>query len=278
MHIEKALPEGKHKRVVKGFPQFPELPPEIRMRIFEYAGVAWGANNVYITCRRRDQLFQNTTSLFHGAQGLGDSTPGRRIPDCWPYELRASYKLPPLLRTNHEARIAAQKFYKLSFAYQLRHSCGVWFDSTRDKLIMGSGGAFEFFKRGAKNTEEDRSEQKKVEKTLRYLVIRSLFAHEVIQLCANSHGLENLNALYLGGTSLFCPGLQSGEGDCFMRAVAGLMGRWKQAVGKGEIARAPEVYTRHSGDFEKRLGLCEDEDPDELRLTSKKISIERLNY
>ncbi|KAH8753229.1 hypothetical protein BGZ57DRAFT_912047 [Hyaloscypha finlandica] len=264
MHIEKALPEGKHKRVVKGFPQFPELPPEIRMRIFEYAGVAWGANNVYITCRRRDQLFQNATSLFHGAQGLGDSTPGRRIPDCWPYELRASYKLPPLLRTNHEARIAAQKFYKLSFAYQLRHSCGVWFDSTRDKLIMGSGGAFEFFKRGAKNTEEDRSEQKKVEKTLRYLVIRSLFAHEVIQLCANSHGLENLNAF--------------GEGDCFMRAVAGLMGRWKQAVGKGEIARAPEVYTRHSGDFEKRLGLCEDKDPDELRLTSKKISIERLNY
>jgi hypothetical protein len=183
-----------------------------------------------------------------------------------------------LLRTNHEARIAAQKFYKLSFAYQLRHSCGVWFDSTRDKLIMGSGGAFEFFKRGAKNTEEDRSEQKKVEKTLRYLVIRSLFAHEVNTLCANSHGLENLNALYLGGTSLFRPGLQSGEGDCFMRAAAGLMGRWKQAVGKGEIARAPEVYTRHSGDFEKSLGLCEDEDPDELRFTSKMIMIERLNY
>jgi hypothetical protein len=141
---------------------------------------------------------------------------------------------------------------------------------------MGSGGAFDFFKHGAKDTEEDRSEQRKVEKTLRYLVIRSLFGDEVIGLCRNSHGLEYLDALHLGGTSLFCPGLQSYEGNCFMRAAAGLRGRWKQAVDKGEIARAPEVYTRHSGDFEKRLGLCEDEDPDDLRFTSLKIMAERL--
>jgi hypothetical protein len=58
-----------HRSYVKGFPKFPELPPEIRMQIFDYAGVAWGANNVYITCRRRYQPFQNTTSACHRAQG-----------------------------------------------------------------------------------------------------------------------------------------------------------------------------------------------------------------
>jgi hypothetical protein len=142
---------------------------------------------------------------------------------------------------------------------------------------MESGGAFDFFKHGAEDTEEDRSEQKKVEKTLRYLVIRSLFANEVTALCNNSHGLENLDALYLGGASRFRPGIQSGEGHCFWRAEGVLRGRWKQAVGKGEITRAPEVYTRHSGDFEKRLGICENEDPEELRFTSMKVKMERIN-
>jgi hypothetical protein len=275
--LDHYITPDNHRSYVKGFPKFPELPPEIRMQIFDYAGVAWGANNVYITCRRRYQPFQNTTSACHRAQGLGDSTPGRQLPDYWPYELRASYKLPPLLRTNCEARIAAQKLYKLSFAYQLSHSSGVWFDSTRDKLIMESGGAFDFFKHGAEDTEEDRSERKKVEKTLRYLVIRSLFANEVLELCDYSHGLENLDALYLGEAKRFCPRIQSYVGHCFMMAGGKLRGRWKQAVGKGEITRAPEVYTRHSGDFEKRLGICENEDPEELRFTSMKIKMERIN-
>jgi hypothetical protein len=165
------------------------------MRIFDYALLALGSNNVLVSCRQKEHRCPRPPPPF--LYDSDDSTQQGDIPSDWPWELRARYKIPPLLHTSYESPVVAQKFYQIIFRYQFNHERGVWFNFDRDKLTMQSGGAFDFFKHGVEDNEGDYSEAKKVEKALRYLGIRAMVCAEVVALLDYSQDLQNLNALYL---------------------------------------------------------------------------------
>ncbi|KAE9376060.1 hypothetical protein N431DRAFT_437446 [Stipitochalara longipes BDJ] len=275
-YIEKSLLDGPKQGgspllpiAVEGFPRFIKFPPEVRMQIFEYAVLDWGPNNVYISCHQRravmDPLFELSSS-WKLEQDPTKTTPSRKIPNGWLYELRARYQIHPLLHTNYEARVVARKFYKPSFGHQLSHLRGVWFDSTQDTLIMESGGAFDFFKYGVWNTEEDRSEQKKVEKALRYLGIRALTPNEVVAMGDYGHSFQNLEKLYLERNLDLGPDIESYEEYFFGRMEGELKDRWEEAKERGEIEAVPEIHTLHSQDFEDALRY-DTEDIEETELT-----------
>jgi hypothetical protein len=275
-YIEKEILEGQHRnspessqKFVEEFPKFPKLPSEIRMRIFEYAILGWGSNNVLVSCRNREDGFpKSPTPLTVDADG---SIPQRNIPHDWPWELRVRYKIPPLLQTNYESRVVAKRIYKLSFGFQLNHERGVWFDFDRDKLIMQSGGAFDFFKHGVEDNEKDRSEAKKVEKALRYLGIRAMVPAEVVTLLDYGEDFQNLNALYLEKGLFIGTDVASYEEYFFQRVQGGLKGRWSQ----GQTARVPRIYTLYRRELNKKLGIVESEDFEENTPRAHDIKIER---
>jgi 2EXR family len=278
LYIEKEILEGQHRnspessqKFVEGFPKFPKLPSEIRMRIFEYAILGSGSNNILVSCRNRGDGFpKSPTPLTVDDDG---SIPQRNIPHDCPWELRVRYKMPPLLQTNYESRVVAQRIYKLSFGYQLNHERGVWFDFDRDKLIMQSGGAFDFFKHGFKDTDEDRSEAKKVEKALRYLGIRAMVPAEVVALLDYSQDFQTLSDLYLEKGLFIGADVASYEEYFFQRVQGELKGRWSQ----GQTARVPKIYTLYRRELNKKLGIVESENFEENTPTAHDIKMERRN-
>ena len=241
---------------VQGFPMFQKLPPEIRMQVFEFFALERGPNNVYISCHkrsvRRDPVFEGPVHDWTHEQARIPG-PGRKIPENWQYVLRARYNIHPLLHTNYEARVVARKFYTASFGYQLSHSRGVWFDHTRDTLIMESGGAFDLFKNGIWNKDEDRSEQKKVEKALRYLGIHGLTDDEIVAMCDYPDIFQNLKELYVERVPIL--GLEESYEEYFYMIMRReLRETWEAGKRRGEIEAVPEVHTLPSKDFRDTLG------------------------
>jgi hypothetical protein len=147
------------------FPKFSKLPPELRIYIWKMAMPEPQSILIY-TRKRSEEIMNAAENERNSLDGLtlqddlsdGDERellPGTkrrsRVPmpkrPTWQYELCASYKVPVLLQTNLEVREIAIKVYKPSFGHQL-HQKPVWFDSSRDILIMGSAGVLQTFSQG----------------------------------------------------------------------------------------------------------------------------------
>jgi hypothetical protein len=245
------------------FPRFGELPTEIRTRIFEFARLSWGPNTVSMYCLPRTKTTEKT--LYHSpsfdpprplSKDSKDIEP-REVPDDWPWELRARYKISPLLHTNFEARKAAQKYYKLSFGYQLSTKHGVWFDFAQDRLIMDSGGAFELFKHGAEDTEQDRVQLSRVEKDLRFLILKDLTPSDVVGLCEYADGLQKLQNLYL--LKNFEAQYKDLEDYFFYRVELELIKSWSQTLGACHIQQFPRVDVLDNRYFREILDLSDGE-------------------
>jgi hypothetical protein len=253
------------------FPRFRELPAEVRMRIFEFAGLSWGPNTVSMYCLPRTKTTEKTIPHTPSSdppsplsKDSKDVEP-REVPDDWPWELRAHYKIPPLLHTNFEARKTVQKYYKLSFGYQLSTKHGVWFDFAQDRLIMESGGAFDLFKHGAEDTEQDRVQLTKVEKDLRFLILKDLTPSDVVGLCEYADGLQKLQNLYL--LKAFEAQYKDLEDYFFYRVELELIKSWGQALESCRIQQLPRLDILDNKYFRAILDLSDGEGAEVLHST-----------
>jgi hypothetical protein len=198
------------------FPKFSKLPTELRINIWKIAMPEPQSIIIYSRDRSKESMEAeregNSQDVFTLQDDLSDSedefelNSGEKITMpkrfTWPFELCASYKVPALLHTNFEAREIAMKVYKRSFGHQL-HQKPVWFDCSRDTLIMASCGALEMFRSGPFILRQDRANFRKDAEDVRFLALTltDYLEYDHITYRALKH-FKNLNALVIAIDSL----------------------------------------------------------------------------
>ena len=155
------------------FRLFQSLPKEFRLTIIEMYLQAEPSRTILIYCNWRAGRSAVANVPDQGPEiFINDVTPSNP-PSTWPWGLKVARRCTPVaLHVNAEFRQTAQKFYNLSFGYQLAGE-PVYFDFHQDSLLFGSGGALELFRSGIRDDENNKEARSEAEKRLRYLAVRT---------------------------------------------------------------------------------------------------------
>jgi hypothetical protein len=252
------------------FPQFWALPKELRLMIAAEYIKAYESRTIAIYCTTRNQRFLNQdqtagsidpvrTSLFPQTAAEAakqfESATFDNLPPTWPWQLRTTKcSVPAALQVNTEFRHEAQKVYKLSFGRQLGGR-PQWFDFEKDVLFMGSGGAYDLFRCGIRNNQNDQDAIEEVERQLRHLALGNLRYSDVADFCSNAHIFRRLRVIYVEQR---CPSWSRLVHHWFQRLREAIETTCDGTSRPDEANTAPEILTIGYWEFQRRLGLPKD--------------------
>jgi hypothetical protein len=259
--------EETQQGLPRTFPKFWALPKELHLMIAAEHIKAHESRTIVIHCATRSQRSANPDQLSGSIDSAStplspetaaeatkqfESATPSCLPPTWPWKLKVlTCAIPAALQVNKEFRQEAKRFYKLSFSRQLGGR-PQWFDFEKDVLFMASGGAYDLFRYGIRNNQDDQDAREGIERQLRHLALGGLRSSDVVDFCNNAQIFQKLRVFYL---ETRCPDWSWLVSYWFQQLREDIEAVCNRRAGPEGSNATPEIIALESLELKHRLGL-----------------------